>query len=387
MTNRPAWAEIDLDALQHNARRVQEIAGENKKIMAVVKANAYGHGAVPVVQALTQVGIRHFAVAITSEALELRQAGIREDILVLGWTPREDFLESMENQLTLCIFDAEDAQALHQQAMAAGKTARVHIKIDTGMSRIGFFPSSESLETLKTILHLPGLEVEGIFTHFAKADEGDKSFAQKQLERFLNFVCQLEKESGVTIPIKHAANSAGILEFSPSHLDMVRAGIILYGLSPSEEVGVHGRDFLPVMSLKARLSRVEVIPPGTSVSYGGRFSACEATRVGTIPVGYADGYNRLLSNRGEVIVHGEKHRLLGTVCMDQCMVELEGLPQAKAGDEVILMGYSGNLEESAGNIAAKIGTIPYEVVCLISPRIPRRYKGGGQQAGQPVIPD
>ena len=285
MFSRPVWAEVDLGALKNNIREIRRLVREDKKVMAVIKANAYGHGAVPAARALQEEGITDFAVAILEEGLELRRAGIEDNILILGWTPPEDQEEAVRNDLILCIYDLDEARMLDRTAGKLNKKARVHLKIDTGMTRIGLSLNDENIEKAAEIIALPNLEVEGIFTHFSKADETDKSYARKQIRAFTEFTDKLEKMSGYHIPVKHLANSATILDLPEAHCNMVRAGIILYGLKPSEEVDFAKGNFKPVMSLKARLSRVEIVPAGTLVSYGGVYKTEQAKKIGTIPIG------------------------------------------------------------------------------------------------------
>ncbi len=366
---RPVWAEIDLSAIKNNVREIKKIVGD-KKIIAVIKANAYGHGAVETGKALKEEGIDFFAVAILEEALELRRAGFTENILILGWTPQEDYEKCLENNIILCIFDHEESRFLNQKAKEMGLKARVHVKIDSGMTRIGFLPNEKSLFEINEIMNMENIIVEGIFSHLSKADEKNKSYAEYQLKVFSEFADKIEALSGKKIRWKHISNSAGILDLPQAHFNMVRAGIILYGLRPSDEVCFEDKNFIPAMTLKARLSRVQVIPKDTLISYGGIFETAKDTQVGTIPIGYADGYTRLLTGKGEVIVKGEKRKIIGKICMDQCMADLEGIENIHKGDEVILMGAG----ESADNIANKLGTINYEVVCMISERVPRKYK-------------
>ncbi len=368
---RPVWAEIDLSAIKNNISEIKKIIGE-KKIIAVIKANAYGHGAVETGKALRKEGIDFFAVAILEEALELRRAGFNEEILILGWTPPEDYSKCLKNNLILCLYDYEESKILNEKAKEMKLKARVHLKIDSGMTRIGFLPNEKSLSDILSIMNMESISVEGVFSHLSKADEKNKIYAEYQLKTFSNFVEEIQNESGKIIPWKHISNSAAILDLPKAHFNMVRAGIILYGLRPSDEVCFDHNKFIPAMTLKARLSRVERIPKDTLVSYGGIFETKEDMQIGTIPVGYADGYTRLLTGKGQVIVRGEKRSIVGKICMDQCMVDLEGVENIHKGDEVILMG-GGEYGESADDIAKKLGTINYEIICMISERVPRKY--------------
>ncbi len=369
--SRPVWAEIDLKAIKNNIKEIKKKVGK-KRIVAVIKANAYGHGAIETARALQEENIDIFAVAILEEALELRRAGFKEDILILGWTPPEDFLQCLENNITICLYDYEEALILNNVAKKIGVQGKIHIKVDTGMTRIGYIPNIRNLAEIIMIMNLENIFVEGIFSHLSKADEKDKSYAKKQLKIFSDFVNKIEEESGKEIPWKHISNSAAILDIPEAHFNMVRAGIIIYGLKPSAEVNFEDDKFIPAMTLKARLSRVERVPKETLVSYGGVFKTTKETIIGTIPIGYADGYTRLLTGKGQVLIKGEKKDILGKICMDQCMVDLNGLEEVKKGDEVILIG-GGKNGESADDIAEKLGTINYEVVCMISERVPRKY--------------
>ena len=357
LLSRPVWAEINLQAIKNNIQEIRKII-KKQRIMAIVKANAYGHGAVEIAKTLKEEDIDFFGVAILEEALELRRAGISEDILILGWLPPENYQESLENDFILCIYDFEEAKILDEIGRKLGIKARVHLKIDTGMTRIGFLPTKKSLLEILTIMKYKNIIIEGIFSH---------------LKQFKDFVEKIEKDSGKTILWKHIANSASILDFPSSHCNMVRGGIILYGLKPSEEVDFKGKNFIPAMTLKAKLSRVADIPPKTLVSYGGIFETEKLTKIGTIPIGYADGYTRLLTGKGKVLIKGQKKDIIGKICMDQCMVDLSEVADIKKGDEVILLG-GGINGESADDLAKKIGTINYEVVCMFSQRIPRIYK-------------
>lgn len=372
MFSRPVWAEIDLQAIKNNLREIRNIVGK-KRIMAIIKANAYGHGAVEVGKALQEEGVDFFGVAILEEALELRREGFKEDILVLGWVPAEDYTKALDNNITLCIYDFEEAKFLNEIAKKNDKKVKVHLKIDTGMTRIGFLPSEKSLNEIVTIMEFENIFIEGIFSHFSKADEKDKSYAILQFKKFTNFIDEIENKSGKKILWKHIANSASILDFPQGHLNMVRGGIILYGLKPSDEVRFETRNFIPAMTLKARISRIAEVPKKTLISYGGIFATEKNTKIGTIPIGYADGYTRLLTGKGQVLIKGEKKNIIGKICMDQCMVDLDGIADVRKGDEVILIG-GGEKGESADDLAKKIDTINYEVVCMISNRVPRRYK-------------
>jgi len=370
MYNRPVWAEIDLAAIRHNLSEVRRLVGP-KKIMAVVKANAYGHGALEVGQACLNEGADRLAVAILNEAVLLRQGGIKSPIMILGWTPPEDYIRALENDIILTIYNLEEARQLQQQAKSLGKKATVHLKVDTGMSRIGLVPSEQNVNTALEIIAMENVEVEGIFTHLAKADELDKTYSHWQLERFLDFVAKIEERAHRKILIKHAANSAAIIDLPEAHLDLVRPGIMLYGLKPSNEVRLSKVELKQAMTLKARVSRVEKFPAGTKISYGGIFTASKETIIASLPLGYADGYTRLLTGKGEVMYEDQRFPIAGRVCMDLCLVDVTDGPLIKVGDEFILIGKGKNDCISVDEIAEKLGTINYEIVCMISARVPR----------------
>lgn len=372
-THRPVWAEIDLKAIEHNIDEIRNLVGQEKKIMAIVKANAYGHGALEVSRTCLSKGVDSFAVATLEEAYQLRKSGIDCPILVLGWSLVEDYAQAIEHDIDLTIFDLEEAKLLNEKAKEMGRKARYHLKVDTGMGRIGLVARQENVSVAEKILSLPYLEIEGIYTHFSKADEKDKTYSYQQLKRFLNFIDQVEKVSGKIIPLKHAANSAAIIDMPESHLDMVRAGIILYGLKPSNEVNLTKINLEPAFNLKAKISRVEQFPPQTKISYGGKFITKEETIIVTLPIGYADGYTRRLSNKGEVLIRDVKCPIVGTICMDQLMVDATKVPQVKKGEEVILLGKGNNNYISADELAVKMETINYEVLTMLSERIPRKY--------------
>ena len=368
MPNRPAWAEVNLQALRHNYREIKKQLAPGVKLCAVVKANAYGHGALAVARVAVEEGADYLAVAALSEGLELRQAGFQTPILVLGLVMPEDAKEVVEYGLTQVVCELSLAKALSQEAVRQGKEVRVHLKVDTGMGRIGVRP--EEAGTLAAdIAKLPGVQVEGMFSHFAAADAKDKSYTQKQLAAFKEAVAAVEK-NGVQLSVKHIAESAAILEIPEAHFDMVRAGIIQYGLWPSEEV-THPLDLQPVMSLKARVTWVKDLHPGESVGYGRTFIADKECRIATLPLGYADGYIRAYGKEGFVEIHGKKAPVAGRVCMDQVMVDVTDIPDVQIGDEVTLFGSDSlTIDEMArwGN------TINYEVPCLLGARLPRVYR-------------
>ncbi|MFZ5753938.1 MAG: alanine racemase [Bacillota bacterium] len=371
---RPVWAEISLPNIIHNYREVRRLVGPAVQVMAIVKANAYGHGAVEVAKSLDKAGADRFGVAIMNEAVQLRENGIEKPILILGWTPKEDYRRALLNGITLTVFSLEEAQELSRISTEMAKKAVIHLKIDTGMGRIGLRPNELSLKEIEKILSLPALEVEGIFTHMAKADEKDKSFTRQQLALFEQFVKEIEDKTGFKFKIKHAANSAAIIDHPEAYFDMVRPGIMLYGLEPSGEVELEKVSLKQAISLRARVSHVKEVPPGTPISYGGRFITKDNSLIATLPLGYADGYSRLLSGQAQVIYRGQLAPVVGRICMDQCMFDATGLePQVKQGDMVTLIGHDGDKFISVDELAQKLGTINYEITCMISARVPRVY--------------
>jgi len=366
-----SWAEINLRAIRSNVAGIKKLISPKTRLMAVVKANAYGHGMLEVARVCLEEGATYLGVASPREAMTLRENDITAQILVLGYVP-EDCVDLMvENQIDTTVFNLDTALALSKAASNNGKEARVHLKIDTGMGRIGFKPDAVSLEKIQEVALLPGILIQGIFSHLATADYADKSFAWQQVEIFKNFVARLE-EAGISIPLKHLANSAAIMEMPEVHFDMVRAGIMTYGLYPSEEVDRSILELVPAMRLRSRISFVKIIPAGYSVSYGRTFIAQQETKVATVPIGYGDGYHRLLSNRSWASVRGQKAPLIGTVCMDQCLFDVSGIDNVRAGDEVILFGRPED-GVTADDLANLMGTINYEIVCAPSSRISRIY--------------
>ena len=372
---RPVWAEIDLSAIENNIREIRRLTKPSAKVMAVVKANAYGHGAVEVSKTVLTNGADWLAVALLQEAVELREAGFSVPILILGYTPLEQMELVITNDLRQTIYSLEQAEALSSAAGKAGRKATVHIKVDTGMGRIGFLPKQESIDSIIKIARLPHLEVEGIYTHFAIADAEDKDYSIEQLQYFQWLLDQLAK-SGLHISIRHAANSAGLIDLPEAHFDLVRPGLILYGMYPSNEVQKTKLFLRQAMSLKAEVSYVKQVAKGTAISYGCTFVTARHSQIASLPLGYADGYTRLLSNNTDVLIKGKRAPIVGRVCMDQCMIDVTGFADVAMGDEVVLMGRQENEFISAEEIASRIGTINYEVVCMFSSRVPRVYKDG-----------
>ncbi|NLW21722.1 MAG: alanine racemase [Tissierellia bacterium] len=374
---RPVWAEINLDNLAHNIRQVRKNTKEGVLVTAVVKANAYGHGAVRAAKTFLENGADRLAVATLSEAIELRKGNIDVPILVLGYTPISQYPQVLEFDIIQTIYNYKDAQALSQAALELGKTGTIHIKVDSGMGRIGFLPLEESVEEIIKISKLPNIEIEGIYTHFAKADEKDKSYTRLQYERFSKVVDQLE-ERGLSIPIKHVSNSAAIIDLPEYNLNMVRAGIMIYGFYPSDEVLKDKIDLKPAMTLKAKISNVKRVPKGTGISYGQIYVTERESKIATIPIGYADGFTRLLSTKAEAFIKGKRVPVVGRICMDQCMLDVTEVPDVKVGDEVVLFGYGEEGYPHADELAQKLGTINYEIVCMVGRRVPRVYIENGQ---------
>ncbi len=361
-------ADIDLDAVLYNMESMHKKLKPGTKIAAVVKADAYGHGAVEISRVLENLPyLWGYAVATSNEAMQLVEAGRKKPIIIL-----EQFEEIVENDLRPAVCTYETAQALSDIAAEKNKVCRIHIKVDTGMSRIGFQVTPESADTVARISKLPNIMIEGIFTHFARADESSKAPAYEQFKQFEKMIAMVE-EKGVQIPLKHCSNSAGIVEIPECNMDMVRAGITLYGLWPSEEVDKTKISLKPVMSLRSRVAYVKELLPGRQISYGGTFTVKKKMTVATVPVGYGDGYARGLSNKGWVLIKGQKAPICGRVCMDQCMVDVTDIPGVKIGDTVTLLGKDADEEITMEQLGELSGRFNYEFACLITPRVPRIY--------------
>ena len=370
-TQTRTWTEIDLSNLEHNYRALRAMLPQGCRFLGVVKADAYGHGAVQVARRLETLGAEYLAVACLDEALELRQAGITTPILILGYTPVERADSLLEGGITQTVYDVDMAKALSDAAMAAGKTLKIHVKADTGMSRLGWLcgeaDQSAAVEAIAQVYALPGLEAEGIYTHFANAD-GDEDYTMLQFTRFLDLLEAL-KDRGITFAIRHCAASAAALKFPCTHLDMVRPGIALYGHYPDPSCeGLDGPGLRPVMTLKTRVASVKTVPAGTPVSYGCTYVLDRETKLAALTIGYADGLPRLCSDRLEVLVKGSRAPIVGRICMDMCMADVTGLDVAP-GDEVEVFGEHLPIED----VAALAGTIQYELLCAVSPRVHRAY--------------
>ena len=370
------WVEINLDALGCNFDAVREALPENTKILAVVKANAYGHGAIGVAKFLEDKA-DYLAVAATDEALEIRKNGVNCPILILGHIPYGDYDNIVKYKITPTISDFYEAELLSNAAVKAGVTAPLHIAVDTGMNRIGFKCDQASVEEIKKIKTLPNIEIEGVFSHLAAADMLDKAYTKMQAEKFDGFVNALSEE-GVNAPIKHLYNSAGIADLEKKY-DMVRQGIILYGLRPSDEVEFNNIVVpQPVMSMKTRVVQVKTLPAGECISYGCTYTTEKETRVATLCAGYADGVTRVLSNNGEVLIRGKRAKIIGRVCMDQFMVDVTDIPDVEAGDTATIFGTDGKETISVDEIAKKANTINYEIICNINSRVTRVYMKNGK---------
>ena len=366
-----SYVRIRLDALERNLDAVAAKTG--KQVMAVVKADAYGHGAVQVALAL-ESKCAFFGVSSPAEALELRQAGITIPILVLGHTPPDAFPLMVRHDLRVTLFHWDDAQALSREAIRQNKTAFVHLAVDTGMSRIGLPPTEDGAQAAAAMARLPGLFAEGLFSHYATADCADLTAAMAQREKFAAFDRRL-RELGVEVPLRHLDNSAGLMNFSDQY-EMVRSGIVTYGLYPSDEVDPQLLAVEPALSWHSRVSHIQTLDAGTPIGYGGTYVTTGPTRVATVPVGYADGYRWSLSSRFYVLIRGRRANILGRVCMDQLMVDVTDIPDAVIGDSVTLLGSDGEETISARDIAAAAGTFPYEFICGISRRVMRVYYRG-----------
>ena len=371
------YLKIDLDKICNNINQVINKVGKDTKVLAVVKGDAYGHGAIEVTKALSEIGTYGFAVATVGEALALRRAGITKPILILDFVFPNQFETIVRNDIMLTIFQYGIAKELNEAAGSMGTTAHIHIKVDTGMGRIGYIPDDKSIDEICRIAQLPNIEIDGIFTHFACADEADKTSMNKQYEKFKSFVEKLEQR-GIKIPIKHVCNSAAIIEKNDNYLNLVRSGIVTYGLYPSEEVNKENLRVEPAMELHSVVINVKTIHEGDTVSYGSTYVATKPTVIATIPVGYADGYPRMLSNKGSVLIHGKRAQIVGKVCMDQFMVDVTDIPDVSIGDNVTLIGRDGDECITCEEIGDISGRFNYEFLCCITRRVPRVYIRNGK---------
>lgn len=381
-TRRAVWAQIDLDAAAHNMRQIRKHVGPDVKIAAVVKANAYGHGSVELAKTFAENGADCFAVSSLDEAVELRRyAHIDKEIFILGHTDARRTEELLTYDIEPAVFNLKNAEFFSQEAQRLGKTLRVHIAVDTGMSRVGFQVNEFSVSEIKTIAALPNIEIRGMFTHFAVSDMKDKTFTRQQYGHF-RWMCKRMEEEGIHIALRHCCNSAAVLELPEYYCDMVRPGIIMYGCEPSPDVDIKPYDLRPVMSLRCCIAHVKLIDAGATVSYGRHYTAPSRRKIATLPVGYADGYSRILSGKVDVLYHGHRVPQVGAICMDQCMIDVSGEANVHAGDEVVLFGRQGDSFIPIEEIAAACGTINYEIMCNISRRVPRVYMKDGKVVGR-----
>jgi alanine racemase len=379
------WAEVDLGAIAHNVRELRRRAHPQARVMAVVKANGYGHGALEVARTALASGAEWLGVARLAEGIHLRENGFDAPILVFGHTLPADAGLLVDFDLRQSVTSLDAAGAYSAAACARGRRIKSHLKLDTGMGRLGLVPAAlsgsssspdaagaELIREATAIAKLPGIDAEGVFTHFAAADSADLSSAKRQLEIFREVLERL-RSAGLEFPIRHAANSAGVIALPDAHLDLVRPGIAVYGLNPSDEIDLQGVDLRPAMTLKARVIQVKRVPPGFSVSYGMTHRTPQPTTIATVPAGYADGVNRSLSNRGQMLVHGQRVPIVGRVCMDLTMLDVGAAPGVQVGDEVVIFGSQGHAGIPADEVARALGTINYEIVCAVSGRVPRIY--------------
>lgn len=372
-------ARVNLDAICNNIDEVRRNINTDTKIMAVIKADGYGHGAVALATALKDK-VDAYGIAIIEEGIELRRAGFEKPILVLGFTPHQLYDELLKYDIIQTVFQYDMAKRLSDTAVSLGKQAKIHIKVDTGMTRIGFKDTDESIQTIKEISKLSNITIDGIYTHFASADEEDKTSARKQLSRFLIFADKLEKE-GIHIPVKHVSNSASIIDLPESNLDMVRSGIITYGMYPSDKVNKNRLMLQPALTLISNVVYVKSVEAGTGISYNSTYITEQDSVIATIPVGYGDGYPRQLSSKGRVLIHGKSAPIVGRVCMDQFMVDVTDIPDVKEGDKVTLIGQNGDESISIEEVANLAGSFNYELVCDIGKRVPRVYYKEGKKVG------
>lgn len=381
-TRRAVWAQIDLDAAAHNMRQIRKHVGPDVKIAAVVKANAYGHGSVELAKTFAENGADCFAVSSLDEAVELRRyAHIDKEIFILGHTDARRTEELLTYDIEPAVFNLKNAEFFSQEAQRLGKTLRVHIAVDTGMSRVGFQVNEFSVSEIKAIAALPNIEIRGMFTHFAVSDIKDKTFTREQYGHF-RWMCKRMEEEGIHIALRHCCNSAAALELPEYYCDMVRPGIIMYGCEPSPDVDIKPYDLRPVISLRCCIAHVKLIDAGATVSYGRHYTAPSRRKIATLPVGYADGYSRILSGKVDVLYHGHRVPQVGAICMDQCMIDVSGEANVHAGDEVVLFGRQGDSFIPIEEIAAACGTINYEIMCNISRRVPRVYMKNGKVVGR-----
>ncbi len=367
--------EISLDALQANIAAFQGVLGTEMHLMAVVKANGYGHGAIQVAREAVACGVSYLGVAFLDEAIELREAGIHTPILVLGYTPPDGLSLARKYNVTLSVFSDEVLDALERTADPE-QPYQIHIKLDTGMGRLGLHDEQLAVTFIRRAIALPGVQVEGLFTHYASADEADVAYTLGQFHKFQKLIERF-REEGITFPLLHAGNSATAIQFPQFSYNMIRLGISMYGLYPSDEVNQQTVPLQPVMSFKTGVVHVKTLPPGSGVSYGATYVTSEFERVATLSVGYADGFTRMLTGKAEVLIGGRRVPVIGRICMDQCVIRLHEEQDVQMGDEVVLFGTQGDESITADELAKSLGTINYEITCMVSHRVPRLYMKNG----------
>ena len=373
---RQTWVEINLDHIAHNVKEFRRLLGHKVAIMAVVKADGYGHGAVEIAREALKAGASHLAVALPEEGLALRRAGIEAPILLFGSTGAEQVPLLLQYRLTPSLYDLETARAYSGRLAGGGERLPVHIKIDTGMGRVGVLAPA-AVELIAAVSAMPGLRLEGLYSHLAAADEADRIYTERQLESF-NRILKACRERGLPVPLCHIANSAAAIAYPEARFDMVRLGISMYGCYPSAFLAGQAVRLLPVLSFKSKISFLKEVPAGTSISYGCTYTTGAPALIATVPVGYADGYMRSLSNKGRVLVRGKAVPVVGRICMDQMMIDVTAVPGVAVGDEVALYGSQGNAQVSVDEAAELAGTISYELLCAVGKRVPRYYLRQGQ---------
>ena len=366
------YAQINLDNIAHNVREIIRLKDVNTELMVMIKADGYGHGAIPIARTLIENGVNRLGVAVIEEGIALRKSGIEEPILILGYTPDSNIEQLIKYRLTQAVFKYSIAKSISEIAVRLNLIAKIHIKIDTGMGRVGFIPNEDSLEIIKRISELPNINIEGVFTHFSKADEKDKLFTYNQMDVFSNYITKL-KDEGIEIPIVHASNSAGIIDINKANFNMVRAGIATYGLYPSYEIDINKLNLKPALELKSHIIQLKEVEKGSTISYGGTYITNKKSKIATIPVGYGDGYPRVLSSNGRVIIRGQYAPIIGRICMDLFMVDVSNIENVSDGDEVVLIGTQGDKQITTDEIAKLASTIHYEIICGLGKRIPRVY--------------
>lgn len=371
-------ARIDLDAIEYNIEKMKENLPEDTKLIVVAKADCYGHGALQITSLLSlKEYVWGFAVATLDEAIVLRRGGVTKPILVLGCIFPEQWIDALENNIRITVYTEELTKVLSNLAVKIGRKAYVHVKLDTGMGRIGFTPGKEGADKIEEISKLPNIVMEGLYTHFSKADEGDKSYTMKQMEAYTWMKEELTGR-GITFSYYHCCNSAGIIDLKGAGQNLSRAGISTYGMYPSEEVHKENVDLKPALELISHVAFVKWVDEGKMISYGGTYVTKRRTKIATIPVGYGDGYPRSLSNKGYMLIHGKKAPIIGRVCMDQCMVDVTEIKDVKFGDEVVLVGRDGDEYLSVETLSRLSDRFNYEFVCLMGKRIPREYIRRGE---------